>query len=620
MLNNLGQRFRVEAPATDPADPDAFGGGPGVLPAADMVAQLQRPEILVSPVLSYNKFDYPIPLRGIGKDFGVMIGRGRAETGKITIDDQAVSRDACRLYVDDAGKFFIQGVSNTTRVELGAQRINENDEVAINHGDQLTLFGTSGARYEIEIKLPRSGGQGTAVESVDSLADRTVAPTVLMVGPEPVNDQFIATERANFRILLGKKGPDGGQISVGEALKQAVLNVGRKNSHGSLVLREVIDSIIIWSKDPGGTLFPSVIHTEGQPPEALSSTLRKLVAKEGAVVIGDVQTDHADAASMAAQTSGGIIAVSLSDKKALHNGGVLVVTSKNPGEFGADAFKILKALGQDATGQYAARQLTMLGDQLRVLGPLAKVLDREVPAHNGLQAASVNAPAQVYSGDVKMGVIVDSDTAAYVISDGVDHGLAPFLQSVIVAQAISLGASANLVPAQKLLDLANTQLIEFLIDPLGAYGRFNTGIEVVHQKRDGGVHWDFISAGHHAAPTLLVRADGEIEQPHLTGMLLGLVPGSEYDVGFTAHAREGDVVAMYSDCLTESRNADGEQFGPDRVSQIVHDNRHLSAEEIKDALVAGLEAFTGRRIAGNDDGTGLDDDLSIIILKQAEMP
>lgn len=74
---------------------------------------------------------------------------------------------------------------------------------------------------------------------------------------------------------------------------------------------------------------------------------------------------------------------------------------------------------------------------------------------------------------------------------------------------------------------------------------------------------NYCSAGH--PPALLLRANGELELLSEGGMLLGVVPAAPY-VGGSFELRDGDVLMIYSDGITESLNSSGEEeFGYARL-------------------------------------------------------
>lgn len=109
----------------------------------------------------------------------------------------------------------------------------------------------------------------------------------------------------------------------------------------------------------------------------------------------------------------------------------------------------------------------------------------------------------------------------------------------------------------------------------------------------------FINAGHNSP--LIGRADGSIELVESGGLPLGLMDFAEYDVGH-AKLKSGDVLFIYSDGVSEANNLDEDEFGMDRLKQVISTNVGRSASGIRDRVESALSDFTGTA-APNDDIT-----------------
>ena len=72
----------------------------------------------------------------------------------------------------------------------------------------------------------------------------------------------------------------------------------------------------------------------------------------------------------------------------------------------------------------------------------------------------------------------------------------------------------------------------------------------------------------------------------------------------------GDLLVAYTDGIVECTNEYGEEFGEDRLVQLVLDNRDLPADRIKDAIVGQVLswAYAEER----------DDDMTLVIARIAE--
>lgn len=76
----------------------------------------------------------------------------------------------------------------------------------------------------------------------------------------------------------------------------------------------------------------------------------------------------------------------------------------------------------------------------------------------------------------------------------------------------------------------------------------------------------FVRAGHE--PLLLRRANGQIETLAPQGFPLGLIEGNEFCAGLdlqTVQLEPGDRLLLFSDGLTETMNAAGDEFGMERI-------------------------------------------------------
>ncbi|HET6580407.1 MAG TPA: PP2C family protein-serine/threonine phosphatase, partial [Methanoregula sp.] len=101
----------------------------------------------------------------------------------------------------------------------------------------------------------------------------------------------------------------------------------------------------------------------------------------------------------------------------------------------------------------------------------------------------------------------------------------------------------------------------------------------------------YVNAGHN--PPVVFRNQGEtLEELMPTGIVLGAVENREY-FSRTLSIGSGDVIVMYTDGVTESINAKEELFGEERLSAIIRKNARLSAHEILDLILSGVQEFAG---------------------------
>ncbi|MDQ3489128.1 MAG: SpoIIE family protein phosphatase [Acidobacteriota bacterium] len=98
-----------------------------------------------------------------------------------------------------------------------------------------------------------------------------------------------------------------------------------------------------------------------------------------------------------------------------------------------------------------------------------------------------------------------------------------------------------------------------------------------------------------------------------SGLVVGLrIPGAaEKFAGLleeqTIDLAVGDVIAFYTDGISEAMNADSDLFGDSRLSNIIEEHGHLSSGELRERILREIEAFVG--------GADQHDDMTMILLK-----
>jgi sigma-B regulation protein RsbU (phosphoserine phosphatase) len=121
-----------------------------------------------------------------------------------------------------------------------------------------------------------------------------------------------------------------------------------------------------------------------------------------------------------------------------------------------------------------------------------------------------------------------------------------------------------------------------------------------YAELDGGCRQlRYVNAGHNA-PFLLRAAAGrstesglpEIEQLSVGGTVVGMFPEVRYDEA-TVDLGPGDVLLVFTDGVPEAHNAENEEFGEERLLQLLRQTAHLSANEISARISAEMKNWIG---------------------------
>jgi len=108
----------------------------------------------------------------------------------------------------------------------------------------------------------------------------------------------------------------------------------------------------------------------------------------------------------------------------------------------------------------------------------------------------------------------------------------------------------------------------------------------------------YSNAGHN--PPLLIRADGSMDRLSPGGTVLGVFPENAYEQGELVLAPH-DRLVFYTDGISESRNAAGEEFTDDGVAELAGRHRALDADAMLAAMLADIERFNAGKY--EDDAT-----------------
>ena len=108
-----------------------------------------------------------------------------------------------------------------------------------------------------------------------------------------------------------------------------------------------------------------------------------------------------------------------------------------------------------------------------------------------------------------------------------------------------------------------------------------------------------MNAGHN--PPFLIRADGGVERLAATGVALGILDETPFEM-LETRFEAGDLLVLYTDGVTEAMNASDEEFGEERLAASLLLRRGAPAADLIDGVIADVLGFCGA-VRPRDDAT-----------------
>jgi sigma-B regulation protein RsbU (phosphoserine phosphatase) len=218
------------------------------------------------------------------------------------------------------------------------------------------------------------------------------------------------------------------------------------------------------------------------------------------------------------------------------------------------------------------------------------LLPQETPILPGYQIEYRWRSASEVGGDFFDFVPLGDDRLGIVLADVSDKGVPAALYMMFARTLMRAAAFSGREPAEA---LARTNEIML------ADSRSEMFVTAYYSTLDADKHLlTYASAGHNLA--IHVPASGGAPTSLITeGIPLGvLYPAPMEQKALTL--APGDVVLFYTDGVTEAVNAVDEEFGEERLAEIVCAQRAQPAEAIANAIESAVRGFTGDRMQFDD--------------------
>jgi len=225
------------------------------------------------------------------------------------------------------------------------------------------------------------------------------------------------------------------------------------------------------------------------------------------------------------------------------------------------------------------------------------LLPARLPEMPGFNLAASWQSAREVAGDFYDVFPLPGGRWGVLLGDVCDKGVPAAMYMVLARSLIRSGAQVTPSPA-KLLAQVNRALIE--------QSPNNMFVSVFYGVIDPAKHSLTYSLAGQNPPFLGRGTEGGVERLLKGGPVIGILPKvhlSDARVIFSP----GDVLVAFTDGLTEAFDKQGQQFGEQRLEEIVCDHKKKNAKKVLDSIEHRLHAFIA--------GASQSDDITLLVMK-----
>lgn len=528
---------------------------------------------------------------------GDRIGVGRSRVNELCYpDDAGLSRQHMVLLRRD-GDWIVEDLGSKNGTLVNGTRLTSPH--VLRPGDRITV-----GHLTLEFGAGPAGGSDTVVFLESPQEDQT-AEGATMVSTSLAG--ALGTETAED---LGKT-----RVFQGSPQMRALIRAGKELAvHRPL--QDLFQVIMDLSVEAVGAGRGVLMTLEGEDLVAraargtgfqISTAVRDRVLQEKAsLLVRDAQLDRAfrERMSIVEQKVRSMLAVPLQTNDRVI--GLIYLDSPHfIREFTPEDLNLLTVMANVAAIRIEHARLAEIEQAERVMArdieQAAQIqrglLPTAAPSVAGLDIAGHNASCRTVGGDYYDFLTYPDGRIAILVADVAGKGMpAALLMSSLQARAQVIFDEPDDLAARvtKLNRFVSTKIPD---------NRFITFFICVIDPRTGEVTYS--NAGHN--PPLLLRGDGRVEQLGDGGMILGILPAARYQES-RCTLEVGDVVVFFSDGVTEApQPGSEEEFGEDRLAELVSRNREAPAATIVHHVIEAVAAFTGGTLA---------DDLTVVVTRR----
>ncbi len=577
----------------------------------------QKPELLVRP-LHGEPFRFPIDKP--------VITIGRSKRNDLVLADQWLSRHHAEIR-DANGDFAIHDLDSRNGTLVNGARINT--QISLQNGDIITL-GDQSLTFMMEasgsVILSESPSdldmEGTVVVSTEQLlaATRGQEETWDNLGSPGARPPATALQEDPARILK--------QNQILTALSQASMALISDRPVTEL-MEFILELAFRVVKAERGFLMLTTVEGNGDSAvdtlevkavrsssdedldaEGITfsrSIAEKVISEKVSILTSNAMTDprFRSQDSIVAVGIRSAMCVPLWNNKIVT--GLIYVDSRiHDNVFNQDDLSLLTSLANVAAIKLENAKLVQdMIDKKRIEHELeqARRIQKEAlpdlaPDLEGWDIFGTNTPCYTVGGDYYDFVTRPGGNLAFALGDVSGKGIPAAMMMMVLRATVNSSTQQN-----DSVDtiIAHTNRVMFHNSPGQSYVTFFLG----DLNSESG-ELSYVNAGH-IPPILYRAASGTHERLEVGGTVVGLFDDMVYEEGRT-RVEPGDILVVFTDGISEAWGEDDEEFGEERIADLIKKHASLNAKELIDMLQQEVDQYTG--------GSRPSDDCTLVVVKR----
>lgn len=229
----------------------------------------------------------------------------------------------------------------------------------------------------------------------------------------------------------------------------------------------------------------------------------------------------------------------------------------------------------------------------------SNLFPRTVPEASEYDIFGRSQPTEAVGGDVFSFIPLSHSALGILVADSSGHGLPAALQARDVVTGMRMGLAD---------DFKMVRTVEKLNRVFHETSLSSKFVSLFYGEVERNGNFIYCNAGH--VPALYLHGN-EFKLLRKGGPVLGPSPDVRYARGYTLMHRD-DILCFYTDGITEAHNSKEEEFGLERLKQVILENRDSDARTMVEAVFRAVARFAP------DDP--LQDDCTVVVAKRLTDP